>query len=188
MELQPASERVCWNKWDDGRSPTYVRLKEMWMQQIHRIRSETNRTHLRIARTSDCSLSTDFTDRWGLQIHRYLRRLEASSTDISHSWILQIHRYRRQLDVANPQISQTAGCCISTDSWKLHLTQLDIADTQISQTAWCCKSTNIANSWMLRIHRYLRELNIDNPQISQTSECYAFTSSRNRGILRGLEL
>jgi hypothetical protein len=94
--------------------------------------------------------------------------------------------------VADPQISQTAGCCIHR-----YLTQLGIADTHISQTAGWCKSTDIANSWMLHIHRqleaasdkagycrytdiadnwmlhiqrYRKQLNAADPQISQIAE------------------
>ena len=89
---------------------------------------------------------------------------------------VHIYGLRGQVIVSYPQISQTAGCCRSTDILQLYiaypqisqtagccihryLTQLDIADPQISQRAECCRSTDISDSWISIIHRFCRHLN-----------------------------
>jgi hypothetical protein len=122
-EVQPASERKSW-KGDGGKTPLFVILWEIWMQEFHRIGSRSKRKHLRISKIG--VRYTDFSYSLMLQIHRHFVQLRVVNTQILHtaesckdtnisgSLILQIQRLLLWLTFANPEIFKTAESCIST--------------------------------------------------------------------------
>jgi hypothetical protein len=94
MKLQPASERVCWNKWDGGRAPMYV----------FKIKRNLNAKDSQNQEWDESYTFADCGDKWLLLIHRFHRQVNVADPKTSDSWTLHIHRYLRQLDAASTDI------------------------------------------------------------------------------------